>query len=92
MLRIDIPTTESTKTTATVFNEFDIPKPPNGTDTEINNDLILLFDDEEEAVAYLEAIEDYGTELDSDAPEKQILNEIVSAISNDEFVQAYLKQ
>jgi phage gp29-like protein len=88
MLRIAIP---SPTISAKVFERGTLPTPPNGTETEVNGELILLFEDEEEAVAYLDELEDYSTELDSKSPEKPIINALVSAINNDEFVQAYLR-
>jgi hypothetical protein len=88
MLRIDIPSQDITLRS---FEEYEIPSPPSGTDTEVNGDVILLFEDEEEAVAYLDVLEDYAAELYNDAPEKHLINELVSTITNDEFVQAYLQ-
>jgi hypothetical protein len=88
MLRIDIP---SQDVTLRSIEEYQIPSPPNGTDTEINGDVVLLFEDEEEAVAYLDVLEDHAAELDNEAPEKHLINELVSTITNDEFVQAYLQ-
>ncbi|MET3981549.1 phage gp29-like protein [Mucilaginibacter sp. UYP25] len=88
MLKIAIP---SATLSATVFGQETLPTPPNGTKTEANGDLILLFEDEEEAVAYLDELEDYATELDANAPEKPAINALISAINNDEFVQAYLQ-
>ena len=88
MLKITVP---SPSITANVFEQASLPKPPNGTETEINGELILLFEDEEEAVAYLDKLEDYATELDANAPQKPAINALVSAINNDEFVQAYLQ-
>jgi hypothetical protein len=88
MLRIAI---LSTAISAKVFEQDTLPNPPNGTETEVNGELILLFEDEEEAVAYLDELEDYSTGLDNKSPEKPVINALVSAINNDEFVQAYLR-
>jgi hypothetical protein len=88
MLRIDI---SSAGITGTTLGEYHLPTPPNGTETEINGDLILLFEDEQEAVAYLDVLEDYTTKLDNHSPQKPIVNDLVIAINNDEFVQAYLQ-
>ena len=90
MLRIDIPATE-TSISRNVFETYALPAPPNGTDTEINGDLILLFDDEEQAVAYLDELEEYASSLDNDSDAKEPLNVLIGAINNDEFVQAYLQ-
>lgn len=88
MLRIAIP---STTISAKVFEQHTLPTPPNGTETEVSGELVLLFEDEEEAVAYLDELEDYSTELDHNSPEKPVINSLISAINNDEFVQAYLR-
>ena len=88
MLRIDIPSAE---VSARVFDEYSLPTPPNGTETEVNGDLIFLFEDEEEAVAYLDELEDFASDLDDDAPGKPAINALALAINNDEFVQTYLQ-
>ncbi|TSD66930.1 hypothetical protein FFF34_005890 [Inquilinus sp. KBS0705] len=87
MLKIDLPSNISHN----VFEQYGLPKLPNGTDMEINGDVILLFDSEEQAVAYLDELEDHSSSLDNDTPEKGIINTLVSVISNDEFVQTYLQ-
>ncbi|RFZ84463.1 hypothetical protein DYU05_02260 [Mucilaginibacter terrenus] len=86
MLKISLPA----EADGSIFDRNDIPKPLNGTDIEVNGDVILLFDDEEQAVSYLDTLEDFATATDNDAG-KNAINLIVSAISNDEFVQAYLQ-
>lgn len=91
MLKIDLPKSGLPAFTAAVFEQYALPIPPNGTETELSGNVILLFEDEEEAVAYLDELEDYATELDDDAPEKPYINALASAINNDEFVQAYLQ-
>jgi hypothetical protein len=88
MLRITIP---SSAVSAKVFEQDTLPTPPNGTETEVNGELILLFEDEEEAVAYLDELEDYSTDLDDASADRPVVNELISAINNDEFVQAYLQ-
>jgi hypothetical protein len=91
MLKIDIPQDSSIAFTATTFDQYNIPAPLNGTETEVNGDVILLFEDEQEAVDYLDQLEDHSTELESNDPQKLYINTLVSAITNDEFVQAYLQ-
>jgi hypothetical protein len=88
MLRIDV---SSASINGTTLSEYNLPAPPNGTETEINGDLILLFEDEQEAVAYLDVLEDYTSQLDNHSPQKLAVNNLVTAINNDEFVQAYLQ-
>ena len=91
MLKIDIPK-GSALITRDMFDEYSIPLPPNGMDTEINEDLILLFDDEQQAVTYLDELEDYAGELDEESPEKDILNALITAIGNDDFVTTFLEE
>jgi hypothetical protein len=86
MLRIDL---AQAGLASNVFEQYNLPSPINGTDTEVNGAPILLFDDEEEAVEYLDTLEDYSGGIDNDAPEKPVLNALIGAINNDEFVQAY---
>ncbi|MFA6085204.1 hypothetical protein [Mucilaginibacter sp.] len=91
MLRIDIPSTADVIISNRTFKEYNLPTPDNGIDTEVNGDPVLLFEDEKEAVAYLDELEDYATELDNNSPAKPVINVLVTAINNDEFVQAYLQ-
>jgi hypothetical protein len=88
MLRIDV---SSTGLTGAMLGKYNLPAPPNGTETEINGGLILLFENEEEAVAYLDVLEEHTAEVDDKSPQKNILNDLIIAINNDEFVQAYLR-
>lgn len=90
MLKIDIPGGPDS-VSQDLLNQYGIPQPLSGTDIEINGDLILLFDDEEQAVAYLDGLEEFAANVDGKSPGKNIISLIVSAISNDEFVQAYLQ-
>ena len=86
MLRIDI---AQPGLAGNIFEEYNLPSPISGTDTEVNGSPILLFEDEQEAVDYLEVLEDYASNLDENAPVKQVLNAVITAVNNDEFVQAY---
>lgn len=91
MLKIDIPR-GSALISREMFSEYSIPLPPNGTDTEINEDVILLFDDEQQAVTYLDQLEDLTENVDDESPEKDILNALITAIEDDSFVQTYLEE
>ena len=91
MLRINIPSTGKSQLTFASFEKNDLPKPPNGIDEEINGDLVLFFDDEEQAVNYAYALEDLSNGIDDNAsPIKLAINDIVVAVNGDEFVQTYL--
>jgi hypothetical protein len=92
MLQITIPSNGRAKLTFSSFENSDLPKPPNGIDEEINGNVILLFDDEEQAVSYADDIEDVSNAIDdSDSPIKLAINDIIVAIKRDEFVQSYLR-
>ncbi len=91
MLQITIPSNGRAELTFSSFENSDLPKPPNGIDEEINDDVILLFDDEEQAVAYADELEDISTAInDNSSPRKLALNDIIVAIKSDSFVQEYL--
>jgi hypothetical protein len=88
MLRID---TAQAGFVGNVLEKFNLPSPSGGFDTEVNGSLVLLFEDEQEAVAYLDVLEDRITKLDNSDPGRPFLNALVLSINNDEFVQAYLR-
>ena len=91
MLRINIPSNGPSNISFSTFDNFDFPKPPNGMDSEINNDVILLFDDEEEAIAYANELKQLAFDIDDDdSAQKTAANEVAAAIENDEFVKEYL--
>jgi hypothetical protein len=90
MLRIAIPSTGDSQLTFNSFEKFSVPPPPNGVDAEVNNDVILLFDDEQQAVDYADSLFEVGTELENDkTPQKLIVNDIVTAIYNNDFVRSF---
>ena len=69
-----------------------MPAPLDGVDAEINNNVILKFEDEAEAVVYAEQLENLSNELnDKSSPQNIAIGDIIMAIRNDEFVQAYLE-
>jgi hypothetical protein len=93
MLRIAIPSTGQSGLTFNSFEIYSVPPPPNGVDAEINNDVVLLFDDEEQAVAYADGLFEVGTELEDDEPNKKaIVNDIVGAIYNNDFIKSYREE
>lgn len=92
MLLINVPSTGQSKLTFSGFEQCDLPRPPSGIDAEINGDLILKFEDEEDAVVYAEKLEDLSFELNNKSSMQNIIvNDIILAIRNDEFVQSYLQ-
>jgi len=93
MLRITIPASGNTPLTFSAFERYGIPAPPGGVDEEINDDLILLFENEEEAVIYAEQLENLSIELnDKSSPQNIAIGDMIMAIRNDEFVQGYIEE
>ena len=92
MLRINIPSTGTSQLTFSAFERFGLPAPPNGVDEEINDDVILNFEDEEEAITYAEQLANLSNGLDDkSSPENLAIGDIITAIWNDEFVQNYTR-
>jgi hypothetical protein len=92
MLRITVQSTGSAGITFQSFENSDLTKPVNGIDEEAGN-LILIFEDEEEALNYSYNLEDISEDIsDNDSPVKTMLNDIIVAIQNDEFVKSYNSQ
>jgi hypothetical protein len=90
MLRITIPSGTESEISFSTFEQFELPQPPSGVDAEINNDLILKFEDEEEAIIYADQLENLADELDDKTtPQYLAINDIIIAIRADEFVQSY---
>jgi hypothetical protein len=93
MLNIVVPSTGSSGLTFSNFERYELPAPPGGADAEINDDLILKFDDEKDAINYAWALEDLSLKLDDKSSLQNLsINDIVQAIRNDEFVQSYLEK
>jgi hypothetical protein len=89
MLRIIVRGTSSGVSFST-FERYGLPAPTGGVDAEINDDLVLKFDDEEAAITYAEQLESLSDELDDkSAPQYGAINDMIMAIRNDEFVQSY---
>jgi hypothetical protein len=93
MLRITIDSNKPAKLSFGTFEKLGIPAPPQGIYEEINGDLILIFEDEPEAIMYYEQLENLSLQLDNkSSPENLSIGEIIIAIRDDEFVQTYLRQ
>jgi len=74
MLRISIPSNGPAKINFSTFMNYLLPMPPKGIASEVNNDAVLLFDNEDEAKTYAEQL----TKLPGS--QRKIGNEIVNAI------------
>ena len=91
MLVIEISSDGRSPITLAELNKYDIPAPPDGFDSEINNDVIMKFEDEQEAIDYSYELDSYANTIDNKSEEYRIITEIVKAISEDEFVQNYIQ-
>ncbi|GAC1301820.1 MAG: hypothetical protein NVSMB24_05300 [Mucilaginibacter sp.] len=89
MLRIAIPSSDSDLTFST-FEKYGLPAPPNGVDAEVNDNLVLKFEDEAEAITYAERLEMLSNGLnDKSSPQYRAIGDMIMAIRNDEFVVNY---
>jgi hypothetical protein len=72
--------------------QLDLPQPESGFSAEINNNVVMAFEDEQEAIDYAHAIDEYAETLkDEDSEEYLAASDIIKAIGDDEFVQAYIQ-
>ena len=93
MLRITIPASGNTPLTFSAFKNYELPPPPGGVDAEINDDAVLLFANEEEAVIYAGQLENLSSELnDKSSLQNRAISDMIMAIRNDEFVQSYIAE
>jgi hypothetical protein len=91
MLRIEIPVDGNSKLTFNKIEEFEIPTPPNGFNPEINDTVIMQFDDEQQAIDYAHELDAYVDSINNASQEYLIITDIIKAISEDEFVQSYIQ-
>jgi len=90
MLLINVSSAANSRLKFSDFERFGLPAPPSGADPEVNDDLILKFEDEEEAVVYAEQLENLSNGLnDKDTPQYAAINDIIMAINNNEFIKSY---
>lgn len=92
MLKIEIPSDSQSGLTFTKLEKYNIPSPSDGFNPEINDHVILQFEDEQEAIDYSHRVDEYAESLnDHSSAEYKIAGDIIKAISNDEFVKAYIQ-
>jgi len=89
MLRINIPSNNIYKLSCEDFENYQLPTPPNGVETQVNNNATLLFDSAMEAVYYAEHLEELSYYVSDHTRQKVILKEILRAIHNSEAVKSY---
>ena len=91
MLIIEISSGGRSEITFAELEKYNIPAPPNGFDSEINNNAVMRFDDEQQAIDYSYELDSYANAINNKSEEYRIINTIIKAISEDEFVQAYIE-
>jgi hypothetical protein len=91
MLVIGISSDGQPLITLAELNKYNIPTPPNGLDSEENNDVVMKFEDEQEAIDYSYELDSYANSIDNKSEEYRLITAIVKAISEDEFVQNYIQ-
>jgi len=90
MLLIDVPSNGRSGVNFTSFTQTDLPRPTSGYDSEINNDLILKFEDEQEAIDYIDVLRDFATQNNLSVPLSDIISDLIDSVSTNSFVQSYL--
>ena len=91
MLRIEIPPNGLSELTFNELEKYKIPAPPFGFNSEINNNVLMQFEDEQQAIDYAYALDVYADSINSSTKEYSVLTDIIKAISDDEFVQEYIQ-
>jgi hypothetical protein len=91
MLVIEISSDGRSPLTLSDLYRYNIPVPPDGFGSEINNTAVMKFDDEQEAIDYSYELDSYTNEIDSSSEEYHIINLLIKAISEDAFVQSYIQ-
>lgn len=92
MLRIEVPSNGPAQLSFSKFQRLNLPIPQGGLDQEINDALILSFEDEQEAINYSLEMDHYANSLnDHDSADYLTAIEIINAINEDGFVQSYLR-
>jgi hypothetical protein len=91
MLSIDIPSDGRSELTFNQLEKYNIPAPPNGFSPEINNNVVIHFDDEQQAIDYAHDLDAYSNTIEPKSQEFNIVTDIIKAVGDDEFVQAYIQ-
>jgi len=91
MLRIDVPSDGPSNLTFNELQKYSIPAPELGFQAEVNDDVVMLFEDEQQAIDYAHDVDVYAGSIDHTSQEYMIISDMIKAISDDEFVQAYIQ-
>lgn len=91
MLKIEIPSYSPSGVNFNELEKYAIPAPSNGFNPEINNNVVISFEDEQDAINYAHDLDAYAYSIDHASKEYLIIADIIKAIGNDEFVQSYIE-
>ena len=91
MLSIGIPSNGLSRLTFTELEKYNIPAPPNGFSSEVNDSVVIRFDDEQQALGYAHDLDAYSNSIGRETAEYNIIADIIKAVSDDEFVQTYIQ-
>ena len=93
MLKIAVPLSAPSGLNFSLFERYEIPGPPSGVEEEINDGLILKFENEQEAVIYAKQLENMAGGInDKTTTQYLAINDIIASIWNDDFVQGFMSQ
>lgn len=91
MISIDIPSDGQSGLTFTLLKKYNIPAPSNGFSSEVNDNVLIKFNDEQQAIDYAHELDAYSNTIDADSIEYSIVNDIIKAIGDDGFIQEYIQ-
>jgi hypothetical protein len=91
MLRIEIPSNGLSGLSFNELERYEIPAPKNGFNSEINNNVVMQFDDEQQAIDYAHDLDAYADSINHASQEYRIVTDIIKAIGDDGFVQTYIQ-
>lgn len=91
MLSIHVPPTGPSPFTFEDFKHYNLPVPSKGVIGPVNQETILVFNNEYEAVVYADQLEEIATTVSNHTHEKDMMRDVVTAIRNDELVRTYLQ-
>lgn len=90
MLKIAVHINMPSGITFSLFERYGIPGPVSGVEGEINDSLVLQFENEEEAVIYARQLENMAEEInDKTTTQYLAINDIIAAIKSDKFVKDF---
>ena len=91
MLRINLPQIGRTRLTSADFKNYHLPIPSKGLKASKNDETILLFENEYDAIVYADELEEMVTTVSKTSPLKNMLRDLVTTIRNDDTIRNYLE-